>query len=571
MTSAQRTTALVLALSVAAAACGDDGGTGPDVPTPVITDVAPAEGTAGTEVRIDGTGLVADSRVLFDDAEAARVHLQGGALFAIAPAGLQPGSAYDVTVSNAEGVEAVDTAGFLVSAPVAARVNGVTKPRGLEGMTLIIEGWAFGDSLALSEGKVFFEGSTGAPIEATVADTAADWSEEFIVTKVPQGIADTSRIWVETVAGASDSVEFRILQSGQFSPSLINWTATTPLPEPLQGLGAAFVPVEEGSAPANYVFVVGGADATNTATTGVYRATVEETGALAGAWSAQSALPEPRAYHASAAATAFTAALDTTTTAAFLYVLGGVDASGAATSTVYVAQVGLDGAVGTWRTTTPLPGPLHSADAVLFRGFLYLAGGADADDGAVSDVRRAPILEDGSLGDWESMPALPGPVAYGSLVNFGPFVYSVGGETATSAPVRADQTGTETNAVDFVRIDLRDGSFMAPGWSSTESPGKTRSKHGTVFAGGALFVTSGIYAGQPGSSENTFAVLNSSGTLQPWQGATGSETIAAETGTSVYNQALVTFIDTDGVGHLLVLGGADRNAEGTPTDAVVRY
>lgn len=571
MTTALRATGLALALSALAVACGDDGGTGPDVPTPVIADVAPAEGTVGTEVRIDGTGLVAGSRVFFDDAEAARVLLQGGSLFAVAPAGLQAGSAYDVKVSNAEGVEAVDTAGFLVSAPVAARVNGVTKPRGLEGMTLIVEGWAFGDSLALSQGKVFFEGSTGAPIEAPVADAAADWSEEFIVTKVPQGIADTSRIWVETVAGASDSVEFRILQSGQFSPSLINWTATTPLPEPLQGLGAAFVPVEEGSSPANYVFAVGGADATNTATAGVYRATVEETGALAGAWSARSALPEPRAYHATAAATAFTAALDTATTAAFLYVLGGVDASGAATSTVYVAEVGLGGTVGTWRTTTPLPEPLHSADAVLFRGFLYLAGGADAGDGAVSDVRRAPVLEDGSLGDWEPMPGLPGPVAYGSLVNFGPFVYSVGGETATSAPVRADQTGTETDAVRFARIDLRDGSFLAPGWSATESMGKSRSKHGTVFAGGALFVTSGIYAGQPGSSENTFAVLNSSGTLQSWQGATGAETIAAETGTSVYNQALVTFIDADGTGHLLVLGGADRSAEGTPTDAVVRY
>ena len=101
--------------------------------------------------------------------------------------------------------------------------------------------------------------------------------------------------------------------------------------------------------------------------------------------------------------------------------------------------------------------------------------------------------------------------------------------------------------------------------------GKARSKHGAIFAGGSILVTSGIYAGNPGSSENTYAGINSDGTLRSWNGATGSETIDVELGMSLYNQAVVTFIDQAGYGHVLVLGGADRQVEGTPSAGVVRY
>jgi hypothetical protein len=101
--------------------------------------------------------------------------------------------------------------------------------------------------------------------------------------------------------------------------------------------------------------------------------------------------------------------------------------------------------------------------------------------------------------------------------------------------------------------------------------GKARSKHDAVFAGGAVFVTSGVYNGQPGSSENTFASINADGTLKSWQGATGSETIDVEIGRSLYNQALVAFVDRSGVGHVLVLGGADRDQAGAPSESVLWY
>ena len=152
------------------------------------------------------------------------------------------------------------------------RVNGVTRPTGLRGMTVILEGEAFGDSLDLSQARVFFEGANDLPVPGVIADTIRDWTNGFIVTQVPQEIGDISLIWIETPTGVSDSVEFRLIQSGFFSPSLINWTPTTPLPQPLQGLGAGFVPVEDGPAPANYVFAVAGADSLETPVSATYRA-----------------------------------------------------------------------------------------------------------------------------------------------------------------------------------------------------------------------------------------------------------------------------------------------------------
>src|SRR5688572_31570602 len=80
--------------------------------------------------------------------------------------------------------------------PVITQVNGVTEPVGLIGMTVMIEGASLGDS---ARGKVYFRGTGGTRIQATVA--RVDWTDAFIVTTVPQGTADSSKIWVETTCG----------------------------------------------------------------------------------------------------------------------------------------------------------------------------------------------------------------------------------------------------------------------------------------------------------------------------------------------------------------------------------
>ncbi|HEX7049817.1 MAG TPA: IPT/TIG domain-containing protein [Longimicrobiales bacterium] len=565
--------ALGLTVTLAFAACGGDEPSGPDTPPPVLTGASPATGTIGTEVRIDGTGFVAGATVSFDDLASDSVDLEDGALFAFAPAGLMAGSTYDIRVTNPDGGADTLAAAFTAVAPSVDRINGVSKPTGLPGMTIIIEGSGFGDDLAASGGAVFFRNSDGTVLEAAIAEPATDWTDGFIVTTVPQGVSDTSHVWVETALGASDSIAFRLIQTGAFSPSTIEWTETTALPQPLQGLGAVFVPVEEGAAPANYVFALAGADTLGAATDVVYRAAVEASGALGAGWSAVASLPAPRAYHAAAAATGYTAALDTTTTAAYLYVLGGEDAEGTVVANVFVGHVDLTGEVTGWTETQPLPQALRSASAVLFRGFIYVAGGVGADGAPVATVYRAAINPDGTLGSWEALDAaVPVAAASSSLLNFGPFLYLVGGDSATAVPPeQATTSGGELADVYMARIDLRTGGLSADGWTATAAMGKGRSKHSTVFAGGSLFVTSGVYAGQAGSSENIYGSLQSDGRVESWNGATGVNTIGTLLGYDLYNQAAITFIDGLGNGHVLVLGGAKRGSEGEASAAVVYY
>ncbi|HUG39268.1 MAG TPA: IPT/TIG domain-containing protein [Longimicrobiales bacterium] len=541
---------------------------------PVLDSVAPATGTIGTEVRIYGSAFAGDSlQVFFSDLESPRVIQEGGSVFALAPEGLATGAAHDIRVVNrAKGADTIPGA-FELVAPTALRINGVSKPTGLVGMTIIIDGSAFGDSLALSQGKVFFTDASGLPIEAVIADTVNDWSNTFIVTSVPQNTADISPVWVETVTGVSDSIEFKLIQSGVFSPSTINWTSTTSLPQGLQGLGAAFVPVEEGATLANYVFAIGGADSLAVPTTAVYRAVVEQTGALGAQWDAVTDLPEARAYHATVAATGYTAALDTTTTAAYLYALGGQDGAGAALASTHYVHVGLDGAVGAWQEGTPLPQPMYGAGAVLFRGYIYLVGGQDSAGVALATSYRARVFGDGSMGPWETLPDVPRASAFGSLVNFGPYIYSIGGDSVGVPAVQSTETAAESPNVYLVRLNLRTGGFQSDGWILTEAMAKGRSKLSAAVGGGAAFVTSGVYAGQAGSSENTYAdfVTGGAGLLGAWQGATGAEIIANELGYSIYNQAAVYFIDQNGNGHVLVLGGARRDQEGVASAGVVYY
>jgi len=446
--------------------------------------------------------------------------------------------------------------------PVLTQVNGVTEPIGLVGMTVIIEGSSLGDS---ARGKVYFLGSGGARIQAPAA--RADWSNTFIIATVPTGTADSSKVWVETTGGVSDTIPFALMSGGTFSPSNITWSAAGALPQPLEGLGALAVRVGRGSATGSWVYTVGGADAANVAGSAVFRAQVMANGSL-GTWDAVTSEPTARAYHALVAATPSTARIDTTV-AAYLYALGGVDATGATVGTVEFTQVGLDGNLSAWRSTTPLPAALHNAGAVVFRGFLYVAGGASGTNQPTASAYRAEVHADGTLGAWQRVESLPNPTAYHSMVSFGPYVYVVGGDNGSVAPALNTMSGTETNVAYVGRIDMRTGAL--PSWTAVSSMGKARSKGAVVAAGGALLATSGLYSGQAGSSEDTYASIGADGALGSWNGATGSNTIDAVLGYALYNTAAVFFVDAQGGGHIMVLGGASRSATPQPSAGVVYY
>jgi hypothetical protein len=209
--------------------------------------------------------------------------------------------------------------------------------------------------------------------------------------------------------------------------------------------------------------------------------------------------------------------------------------------------------------------------ATIFRGYVYLMGGSTTTNAPVATTYRAAINADGSLGGWQSLAPLPQATSYLSVAQFGPYLYAVGGDGGTTTPVLNTTSGAEMNNVYQATINLRDGTLSSAGWSALSTMNKGRSKHATLAAGGALLTSSGVYGGSIGNSENSYATINGDGTIGSWNGATGTNTIGSLLGYSLYNEAALSFADATGVGHVIVLGGADRATPGKASAAVVYY
>lgn len=550
------------------AACGGDS-TGPASGLqPDITSIAPDSGNVGTQVAITGSNFDSGARVDFGRwAADSVVFVDATTLLAYAPDSLKRDSVYDVDVSNAGGKSQTLSDAYKAVAPTLSVVNGVSKPSGNTGSTVILEGKSFGD--LLGEGHIFFTNGSGQGTEAAVTQ-AENWTDEFLVTTVPTDAA-TGPVWVETPTGATDSIVFTVTQSANFSPSAITWTQSTALPAPSQGHGAVFLPIDGGPGAGQLVYLIGGADGASTPQTAVARAEIDAAGQLS-AWTAETALPEARAFHGAAAATPFNALIDTTV-AGYLYVAGGIDGTGSPTTTVYVAPVNRDRSVGSWTATTSLPMPLHSMGVTIFRSWLYVAGGATTGDAPVADVYRARINEDGSLGSWEVQTSLPYARAYAPLVQFAGVLYVLGGDTAAVAPGDGTLTTTRVAQIHYARLDLRTGVLKGSSWTLNPSALiKQAAKHSAVVAGGWVLASGGLYNGAANSStEHQFAAIQTDGTLGSFGGATGSQTIASAGGVPFFNHAAIAYVDASGVAHVVILGGNNVKDPTTPVDQTFFY
>ncbi len=530
--------------------------------------MAPDTGNVGTLVAISGSSFESGAAVAFGSLASPSVQFVGGStILAYAPAGLKTDTLYDVTVINPGGKSDALADAYKAVAPVLQVVNGVSKPSGNPGSTVILEGKSFGDQLGI--GHVYFADGVGQPVEATVT-LPENWTNEFIVTTVPSG-AETGPVWVETPTGTTESIIFRVSQSATFSPSLINLSATTALPEPVQGLGAVFLPIDAGPAPGRLVYVAGGADGALSPKAAVRYSEVDAAGQLS-AWTDAQSLPVARAFHGTALATPFNALVDTLQ-AGHLYVIGGTDDAGMPTTTVYHSAVELDRTNPTWTEETALPQPLHSMGVAVFRSWLYVAGGAGAANAPSAAVYRARIHEDGSLGSWEVQRSLTVPVAYAAMAQSAGVLYVVGGETAAVPPGDATLTATRTSDVYYTRVDLRTGEVPDVAWTLNPSTLiKKRATHTAVAAGGWMLVSGGLYNGAATSStEHSYATIEPSGALGSFGGATGSQTIVADGGAPFYHHAALQYVDASDEAHVVVLGGTKVTDPTAPITEVYVY
>jgi len=558
---------ILVVLTLLVSGCGDDP-TKVDGPPPAILGVSPAWGTVGTEVRISGNDFRVGASVFFDNHEASTVEVASASeVFALVPEGVAAENTYDVELRNGDGTRDKLPAAFTAIAPELDFVNAATKPSGNAGSTVILEGDAFGD--VQGAGTVEFSDGAGGTVVAPIA-SSLDWTNTFIVTTVPSG-AQSGPVFVTTATGESNSLEFRVTQNAAFSPSTIFWTETASMPEALSGHTALYVPIDDATeTTVQRAYVIGGTRLDGTLSGQIHHARIQAGGGL-DPWVSATSLTEPRAFSAAAAATPFNSKVPGS---GRIFTFGGIAEDGEPSFVVYSMELDPEGNLGEPTEATPLPAPLHSLGAVVFRSHVYIAGGTTTGGVPVATAYRAAIDTLGALGEWQALQALPGPRAYLGFQTFGGYLYAVGGDAGPVAPqggLDADNQ-SRLDEVLYARINLRNGDLL-DGWVSNSAKlGKARSKHAALVAGGNMFVSSGLYsAAKTGSSENTYAQINSDGTVGSFGGATGSNTLLSVGAGNLFNQAAFTYVDGAGVAHVMILGGDNVNTPGQRSGRVYFY
>ncbi len=146
----------------------------------------------------------------------------------------------------------------------------------------------------------------------------------------------------------------------------------------------------------------------------------------------------------------------------YLYNVGGLDVGSAITSTVRFAQLQSDGTINNWSSTTALPSARMNPGVVVYNGYLYVLGGNTVSGGstATSSVIFAPINATGSLGSWSSTTALPGTKEVArSAFAYNGYMYQVGNRDNGNFIL-----GTPTATVVYAPINAN-GSLGS--WSTT--------------------------------------------------------------------------------------------------------
>jgi hypothetical protein len=202
-----------------------------------------------------------------------------------------------------------------------------------------------------------------------------------------------------------------------------------------------------------------------------------------------------------------------------IYVIGGTDASGVPTSTVFVLTPdSLTGSLGEWKAAPDaltLPEPRSGAAAAVTTDGLLLIGGRNA-SGPVTTTWKSLLDPKGALGKWNVEQPLHSAQADATAVVVGDYVWLYGGSDGRG-PVGAVQRGVfgkaaaaglpvNPNAGKVIEWDVNDSANLpvartnAAGWG----------------ANGALYLAGGDDGSGP-KSEVYWAIPTSTGDLKEWK------------------------------------------------------
>jgi hypothetical protein len=247
--------------------------------------------------------------------------------------------------------------------------------------------------------------------------------------------------------------------------------------------------------------LVGGSDG-KAAQDSVFATVIRSDGNING-WTAGAPLPAPRS---GAAAVFFSGAA---------FVIGGADASGAPTDTVFKGTP--DPATGKITSWTPtdslkLPAPRADATAVVTGDGILLIGGRDA-SGPVASVWQAPLKSaTGALQPWRELPSMPNARTGATAVLLGSNLFVYGGDDAVG-PTTEVLRGT-IGLVAGDPIQTLTGWYVAPEASAAEV------NLPVARAGAMGFVSNGtLYyvGGEGGAGDLYWAIPDAQGNLKGWK------------------------------------------------------
>ncbi len=229
---------------------------------------------------------------------------------------------------------------------------------------------------------------------------------------------------------------------------------------------------------------------------------------LVGPWSVTSSLPTKRSAHASASYNGF------------LYVTGGSSAgpgNGASfLSDVLYAPLNANGTVGAWKSTSALPAARAGHTAAIYssgsNAWLYVLGGRAGSGAALADIQSATIKADGTLGAWTTI------ASRFDLPRFGHASAVLNGSNGSVLYVIGGTDGTKYfGDVQMASFNSADGTLGS--WKFTGQPlPSAREGHAAVIVqNSSLYIVGGGQRNSGGVlqalTEVQVARVNSDGTL----------------------------------------------------------
>jgi hypothetical protein len=223
-------------------------------------------------------------------------------------------------------------------------------------------------------------------------------------------------------------------------------------------------------------------------------------------WADGPALPEPRAD----ASVAYVAGS--------IYVIGGRDAAGAPTTTVFVLKPdGQTGALGQWTKVAALTLPEARSDtaAAITPDGLLLIGGRNK-DGPVATTWKSKVNAQGALGAWAPEQVLLAPQADATAVLVGDFVWLYGGSDANGPVSKVQRGAFGQKAPEGLPANPNEGKLVRWDVNNQVNLPAARTNASGWGANGAIYLAGGDDGSGP-KSEVYWAVPTTVGDLPEWK------------------------------------------------------